>query len=57
MSGIEEARANGYRGRTLGKRKCANCRFGGEEKGGRVYCRMFEFMAQARGVCDEWEAE
>ena len=57
----EKAEKHGYRERTLGERKCRTCRFGGEPEGERgdetIYCRMFQFWAEARGVCGEWAPE
>lgn len=52
-----EAEEHGYRASTLGRERCGNCRHADDDVGrsGRVWCRMFEFWAGVRGVCDEWE--
>ena len=57
-SGRAAAVANGYKPEAEGARHCRNCEYGeAENEDGEVWCRMFRFLAQGEGVCDEWERE
>ncbi len=51
---------HGYTPTASGSRRCRDCRFATQRTKAdqralsTVHCRMFDFEAQALGVCDEW---